>query len=211
MLNVKLLYRKIFPGHRYSLIPKELSDCESVLDLGCGPSSPVKFCNNVTCSVGVDLFGAYIEESQSRGIHNRHIEADIREIEFEQNSFDAVIALEVLEHLTKEDGRKLLKKMEKCAKKKIIITTTNGYAKQEAIDGNEWQIHRSGWHLQELKELGFQKIYGIRGWIKLRKYIGVKNRVINFLTERAVDLTQKIIYYFPSQAHRFFAVKYIKE
>ncbi len=62
---------------------------------------------------------------------------------------DAVICIDVLEHLTKKEGLEFIKKMEKWAKKKIIIFT-NGYVPQD-VDKNPLQIHKSGWSYNEFK------------------------------------------------------------
>ena len=57
------LFETIFPTHVY-VLKQELKDCESVLDLGCGPDSPLQYCSNVQHSVGVEAFQPYLEESK---------------------------------------------------------------------------------------------------------------------------------------------------
>ena len=57
------LFETIFPTHVY-VLKQELKDCESVLDLGCGPNSPLQYCSNVQHSVGVEAFQPYLEESK---------------------------------------------------------------------------------------------------------------------------------------------------
>ncbi|MCK4533154.1 class I SAM-dependent methyltransferase, partial [bacterium] len=115
----KIFYRKIFPGHRYSVVPRLLNDCDSVLDLGCGPISPLHFCN-IIFSVGVDIFEPYLIQSKKKEIHNEYILSNVLDIEFRPKSFDAVVSLEILEHISKKDGYKLIEKMKKYARKKII-------------------------------------------------------------------------------------------
>jgi len=89
------------------------------------------------------------------------------EKKFETNSFDCVLASDLIEHLTKEDGLKLIDMMEKIAKNKIIIFTPNGFLSQGEYDNNPWQIHKSGWTVKEMKEKGYEVI-GIDGWKPLR-------------------------------------------
>ncbi len=48
------IYRSLFPSMVHYL-RKELSNYDSVLDLGCGNNSPIKYCN-ISYSIGVDLF-----------------------------------------------------------------------------------------------------------------------------------------------------------
>ena len=91
-------------------LQKELKDCETVLDLGCGPSSPIQYCKNIKYSVGVEAFQPYLEKSKQNKIHSEYLEKKIEDLDFPENSFDAVIMIEVLEHLPKETGKEVLKK-----------------------------------------------------------------------------------------------------
>src|SRR5665647_2168692 len=82
----------------------ELRDCESILDLGCGSDSPVAYVS-ASCKVGVDMHEPSLFESKKKGIHSENICANITQIEFKSNSFDAVVMKDVLEpvsytHLT---------------------------------------------------------------------------------------------------------------
>ena len=205
---LKPFYKKFFPSWT-EYLKKELSGCASVLDLGCGYNSPIQYCN-IPFSVGVELFEPYLQESKAKGIHNQYVKADIRKITFKSKSFDTILCLEVLEHLTKEEGYKLIKKMEKWAKKKIIITTPNGYLPQSEYDNNPLQKHKSSWSVTELKELGF-KVFGINGWKKLKGEKGlIKYKPVLFWTIIS-HLTQKITRHFPNLAFQLFAIKQIKE
>jgi SAM-dependent methyltransferase len=202
------VYSRLFPKVN-DILRTELADCESVLDLGCGPESGIAQCA-IPFSVGVELYEPWLIESQRKSIHSEYILADIRRIDFKPKSFDAVLAIEVLEHLTKQEGYELITKMEGWAKKKIIITTPNGYAKQNPSEGNLLQEHKSGWRTQELVQLGF-KVRGIEGWKELRGYQGVVKYKPAFVWGRISDLTQKMTYYYPGLAFRLLAVKRTKE
>jgi len=202
------LYNRIFPPWTNEL-KKELSDSRTVLDLGCGSHSPLQH-SPVTYSVGVELFKPYLEESKRKGVHSEYILADIREVEFKPKSFDAAIAIEVLEHLTKQEGYELLKKMERWARKKIIITTPNGYLWQNGYDNNLLQEHKSGWSVEELEKLGF-KVFGMNGWKKLRGYKGEMRYKPAFFWARVLYLTQKVTYRYPKLAFQLFAVKQIEK
>jgi SAM-dependent methyltransferase len=200
------LYQKLFPSW-VAHLKKELSNCETVLDLGCGYNSPIQFCK-ISKSVGVELFEPYLEESKKKAIHSEYIHADIRKLEFKPKSFDAVFASEVLEHMTKQEGFELLSKIEGWAIKKVIITTPNGYVWQDGYDENTLQVHKCGWNPSELKKLGYQ-VYGMNGWKKLRGYQGSLKYKPVFLWARISDLSQKITYYWPKMAFQLFAVKNI--
>lgn len=204
LAKLKGFYKKLFPQF-YDYLKKELRGCESVLDLGCGRSSPLRYCS-VSYSVGVELFEPYLEESKKMKIHNEYILADIIKVKFKPKSFDCILALDVLEHLTKKEGLSLIKKMENIARKKIIIFTPNGFLRQDEYDGDKLQIHKSGWTVDELKKLGY-KVKGINGWKPLRKEkaeFKFRPKIMNLPLS---DLTQKITYHYPKLAFQLLAVK----
>jgi len=212
-----LFWGRIFHTLNYCL-QKELSDCETILDIGCGPSSPLQYCSNIKYSVGVEPFKPYLEESKKKKIHTKYLNKKIEELDFPANSFDAVIMIEVLEHLPKKVGREILKKAEKWARKKVIISTPNGFLPGE--DSNPFQSHRSGWKIEEVRNYGYIA-YGLAGWKFLRKKNAPEN--INreeFFTIRfrpkpfwviISALSQIVTYYFPKLAFEIFYVKNLIE
>lgn len=157
---------RIFHTLPYTLM-RELRGCETVLDLGCGPSSPVQYCACVRHSVGVEPFGPYVERARQAGTHSEVIHARIEDLDYPQASFDAVVMIEVLEHLDEDAALATLRRAERWAKKKVIVTSPNGFVPQGALDGNELQAHRSGWPLRKMRELGFRSV-GLAGlkWLR---------------------------------------------
>lgn len=199
-------------------LQRELKGCHSVLDLGCGPESPIQYCS-AAHRFGVDIYKPFIEISQRKGIHQDYLVADAASVNFADKSFDAVVLIEVLEHLTKENGMILLGKIEKWARKKIIITTPNGYLPQGALSGNPYEFHCSGWSVDELTRRAY-RAYGISGWKFLRKentaegYGASGNAMFATLRFRphlfwiiVSGLSQLLTYYFPRFAYGVFYVK----
>jgi ubiquinone/menaquinone biosynthesis C-methylase UbiE len=222
---INILYHNAFIRHIFHTsvycLQRELKGCNSVLDLGCGPFSPLRHCS-VRYALGVDAFLPYLEKSKYRKIHTNYIMADISSLVFPPNSFDAVIMIEVLEHLTKEEGKKLLVDVERWAKKKIIVSSPNGFIPQKEIDQNSYQAHRSGWSVDEMRMLGYQA-RGMAGWKFLRNENlseNVEEAGAIFSTIRfhpaifwlmISELTQAITYYFPKLAFEIFYVKIVKK
>lgn len=204
MGTTKRIYRTLFPS-LIEHLRNELMDCKTVLDLGCGRNSPIQYIS-IPYTMGVEVFDPYLAESRAKGIHNEYVKYDVRKIEFKENSFDAVLALDLLEHLTKKEGINLIKKMEKIAKKKVIIFTPNGFLFQEEYDENIWQTHKSGWAVKELKDLNF-KVYGINGWKKLRGYRAEPKFRPKLLWEIISNLTQKVTYRCPKYAFQLLCIK----
>ncbi len=154
-------------------IQRDLKDCQSVLDLGCGPSSPIKNCKNIKYSVGVEIFKKYLNLSKKQKIHTKYLNQDILSLDFPKKSFDAVILIEVLEHLSKKDGKKVIKLASNWAKNKVIISTPNEYFPMESVDKNTFQKHLSGWSTNELSKYGF-KCHGVSG---LKYFYTSENKV----------------------------------
>lgn len=151
-------------------LEKNLQDCESILDLGCGYFSPLGLINTKKYfTIGLDIFEKYIVISKRRNIHDRYIIYNILEIEkiFKPKSVDCVILLDVIEHLEKLRALNLLRKIEKIAVKKIIISTPNGFLKQDVYHKNIHQLHKSGWNWKLFKQMDY-KVFG-KGGLKILK------------------------------------------
>lgn len=143
-----------------------------VLDLGCGnlSFSPVlKVLNNkcfkLKSYIGVDTFDFKFNSS------NKNIKFYKDNIFnfFTKNKkkFDVVFALDLIEHLTVKDGKRLLSMMQKLSKEYVIIFTPNGFIKQyDPI--NKFNNHISGWTYNFFLKKNF-KIIGIYGPKALRK------------------------------------------
>lgn len=215
-------FARIFHTTIYCL-QKNLKDCESVLDLGCGPSSSLQYCENIKYSIGIEAFKPYLEKSKKRKIHTEYVEKKVEEVDFPEKSFDAVILIEVLEHLPEEKGYEILKKANKWAKKKIIVSTPNGFLPQKALDNNPFQRHLSGWSIKTMEKLGF-RCRGLAGFKFLRQEappfvkgggagddfmasIRLRPRFFWFIV---ATLSQLITYPFPKYAFELFCTKKIK-
>ncbi len=206
-LDIREYIYKKFRNDWLDIFKRELVGCSTVLDLGCGCNSPIQFLN-IPYKIGVELYEPYIEKSKSGGIHNEYVRADVNEVEFNDKAFDAVLAIDIIEHLTKEDGYRLIGRMQDWAIKKIIVTTTNGFVWQDDYDGNELQKHVSGWDAHELRELGF-RLYGYNGLKPLRGYLSsIKYKPVRFWSAVSI-LSQPLAYHHPDCAFQLFAVKYL--
>lgn len=182
------------------LLRRNIDKESTVLDLGCGYNSLIQYCDP-KYSVGVENFADYIKISKSKKIHNEYIQEDITRLEFPEKSVDIVYCSEVIEHLNKNDGRELLQKMEKWARKKVIITTPNGFVSQDEYHKNPGQKHLSGWDTQELTSLGY-RVYGING-IKILTRISDKN----IFTRMMYILSGKLFRFSPEYTFQIFALK----
>jgi len=207
---MKKTYRKIFPNYEMEL-EKAVGNCKSLLDVGCGSSSPIKhFSKNLHCE-GVEIFEPDLKKSQEAKIHNKYHQISVLDIgeKFKENSFDCVLASDLIEHLTKEEGNKLIKMMEKIAKKRVIIFTPNGFLPQGEFNKNPWQVHKTGWTVEEMQKKGY-KIIGINGIKSLRKEFTTIKYKPRFFWTIISDLTQIWTRNHPKHAFQILCIKDIK-
>jgi len=139
-----------------------LSGCGTVLDVGCGNASPLRFLSELQLT-GVDGYPPAVEEARTAGTHDRYLTANVVEIgeAFREEQFDACVALDVIEHLQKEDGWRMLEQMERLATKRVVIFTPNGFIPQKSQHG-DLQEHLSGWEAQEMRQKGY-RVLGMYG------------------------------------------------
>jgi SAM-dependent methyltransferase len=159
-----------------SEIRSTLKDCQTVLDVGCGNFSPLRFLPQ-SHVVGMDGYTPAIEEACRSGTHNEYFRGNVLQIGklFPDRRFDACVALDVIEHLPKEDGWQMLTDMERLATKRVIIFTPNGFIPQNSQNG-DLQEHLSGWTAGEMRQRGY-RIFGMYGPKSLRgEYHKIKHQ-----------------------------------
>lgn len=200
------------PFAQYHRVLREVvlgSGCESLLDIGCGEKSPIHlFTSAIPRTVGVDAHGPSLEASRDAGVHGEYVQLDITEIggRFQSRSFDCVVALDVIEHLSREEGLRLLDAMETIAGKRVVVFTPNGFLFQPPEPGNPHQEHVSGWTAAEMRDRGYDVI-GIAGWKPLRgPYVKPRWRP-HAVWERLALLTEHAFESRPDSAFQILCVR----
>lgn len=191
--------------HFYAILEKELKDCKSVLDVGCGISSPLGKIRKPHYMEGIDL---YLPDVKQR-IHNKYVKGNISDIEkyYKSKSFDAVVLLSVIEHVKKREGYVLIKSLEKIAVKRVIIQTPNGFIRQSSDDENPFQEHISGWSVSNFHKNNY-KVIGLRGVKFLRgEYALIRYKPWYFWLFVSY-LSQFFVKFIPKYAFEILAIKY---
>lgn len=196
----------------YKALEKQFDGMKNILDVGCGSWSPLANVKKTFISVGVDIHKPSIEEIKKKKIHNEYKVGDVLKISeyFKPKSFDAVVALDVIEHFKKNEGIKLMEQMEKIARKRVIIVTPYGFTYQHPCDGNPYQEHKSGWYIEDFKKRGYN-VYGMRGFrfIRSGEYATIVLKPWLFWGVVST-FSQLLVYNYPSLAYQLFAVKNIE-
>ena len=189
-------------------LEKELGNMRTVLDVGCGNWSPLANVRKNFYSVGIDIHKPSIKEIKKKKIHNAYKIGDVLKISkyFKPKSFDAVVALDVVEHFEKKDGLSLIAQMENIARKKVIILTPYGFVSQHPLDGNPYQEHKSGWYIDDFKKRGY-KLFGARGLRFIRgEYARFRYKPWIFWGITS-PISHLFVYFFPQIAYQLIAVK----
>ena len=154
-----------------------LLGCKSVLDVGSGVALTLRELG-VEHAVGAEGYLPSLEIAKSQKTHDEYVQCDVRQIgeHFQAGQFDACIALDVIEHLTKEEGLKMMAAMERIARKRVVFFTPSGFLPQGNTEAGDLQAHHSGWEPAEMEQRGY-RVHGHLGPKKLRgEYHRLKRR-----------------------------------
>lgn len=125
----------------------------SCLDLGSGlaPQEVIP----VTRHVCVDAHQAYLDKVSVERPAVECVRLDLADnLPFEDREFCLVWLGDVLEHLERLDGERLLAEARRCARRFVVVRSPLGFLPQEGdawnMGGEHWQKHRSGWTPEDL-------------------------------------------------------------
>lgn len=126
----------------------------------------------------------------------------------EDDSYDYVIALDLLEHLTKSDGYLLLYEIDRISRYSSTIYSPNGFVWQPPATNNHFNAHVSAWTPREMKAMGWVNVYGQVGPRMLFGSYGLPRfPKVPWFVREAIALLKVFSYRFPSLAFSFIATK----
>lgn len=147
-----------------------------MLDVGCGSHGQIADIVGRFNSVGVDIFRPNVETSKS--IYDHGVVADARHLPFANSTFNFVTSIEMLEHLSKQDGDKALSELERVAKFLVVITTPIRDAAHHDYYGNPFEERKYVWSPDELRSKGYtlrgkgiRWFTGDRWWLSLPMFM----------------------------------------
>ena len=145
-------------------IKNYISPEDSVLDLGCGNGASLRNFK-MKYSMGIDIWEQYLP--MAKDVYTEVKQYDIRKILeiIKPNSFDVVLAIDIIEHLERGEGKKLICDMISISTKCVIIYTPLTFSDNIKnvigtwAKGNPYQIHKSLWVEEDFKIHGFKMQY----------------------------------------------------
>lgn len=149
----------------FPTVAKQISYVDIILDIGCGIRPQNYICPRIhICCEPFEEYRGVLLDIANQQTDRRFIilNADWEETVklFSSKSVDTIFLLDVIEHLDKEKGEKLLCLTESIARKQIVIFTPLGFVPQSHPDGIDawglhggaWQEHKSGWLPEDFDE-----------------------------------------------------------
>lgn len=197
------------------LLRNSIGNTRTVLDLGCGDGSLMELLSRgkrwqIT---GIDIYKKAIETAGKRNIYSKLVRGDLLKTIKNNNlksKYDTVFFSQVIEHVTRNDGEKILSEIEKIAKSRIIVGTPRGFMEQphEFLDDNPYQVHKSGWTIGDFTERGY-RVYGVGFWpIWSYEGLGRNANIFWMIVSNIISyIMSPVVYYFPSLAAGVIAVK----
>jgi SAM-dependent methyltransferase len=135
-----------------------VSDGARVLDVGSSDGSGSALLQELPADA-VDIHAPSLCRARDRGLRGRCVQADILDLPFADGSYDVVTAFDVIEHLPKERGFRLLDELERICRGAVVVVTPFGFVEQPAEPDQPWMEHLSGWWPDEFRTRG----YAVRG------------------------------------------------
>lgn len=197
------------------LLKSTIGNIKTILDLGCGDGTLMELLSygekwQIT---GVDIYGKDIETARKRNFYKKLIRGDLlKTIKNNRlnSKYDVIFFSQAIEHVSRNQGERILDEIERLAKKRIIVGTPRGFMEQphEFLDGNPYQVHKSGWSIEDFTSRKY-RVYGV-GFLPIWSHDGLgrnANVFTMFIANIISYLMSPIVYYFPTLAAGVIAVK----
>lgn len=107
---------------------------------------------------GIEGFAGYITPVHDWA-YNKVMIADALEClaTLPDNSYELLIAIDILEHFDKDEGLRFLAQLRRVASKAALISTPKDFYEQH-VEANPLEDHRSHWSEEDLQGAGFAEV-----------------------------------------------------
>ena len=135
--------------------------CNTVLDLGIGYGAIgayLKYNLPHTILDGIEIFAGY----QNHPLAHWDLYRKIWLGDFTRMAippvYDGILAIDVIEHLDKVQGKKQILRLAAIARKVFIVSVPLGEYPQGAFEGNVYETHKSTWYESDFAPLGLKLV-----------------------------------------------------
>lgn len=211
MINIPFSYLGLFR--------RSLGNPKTILDLGCGDGT---FMAALTKGkkykiVGVDIFEDVVNRAKALGIYDLVIKGDVvgesKKMVQQKKHFDTIFCCQLIEHMSQEEGERLLSILDQLATERIVIATPRGLVEAEDLSGhNPHRHHISGWTIEAFAKRGYT-VYGLGFKYGLPEsgISKINNKIIAYAYMVRTFLMSPFVYLFPSLGAGILAIKKIKK
>lgn len=172
-------YRREF-FWRYNWV-KRYCRGQDVLDIPCGMGWGASMLRHSKSIVGVDIYPDAIYEARRRygNVAHFHI-GDMKKLDFANNSFDVVVCLEGIEHVSADVGQSFLKEVNRILKPSGKLFLSSPHCRAGGHSGNKFHIHE--YQPDEIKELTTR-------YFEIEKVLvrGVDKMVVHYFQARKTE------------------------
>jgi ubiquinone/menaquinone biosynthesis C-methylase UbiE len=161
----------------------------TIIDLGSGLGAwgyAIKCRFNEVYLIGLDVDLENLMYVGRHSVYDDLVLACLPWIPFRDKSADTILCCDVIEHLRKSEGLKLIQEMERVARRRIIVTTPS----PRIVFSNP--EHVSSWSARDFKKLGF-RVLGVRF-----RYHALLGGNLKFILYWLFELLSRLVTYFAS-------------
>ena len=133
-----------------------------LVDVGCGRGiigALMRIYRKPNRLVAIDGFEPSLAFCKKHDFYDEYFKVDLSRLPlpFSDGEFEIATCIEVIEHLPKQAGFKLMDELERVARK-VIVTTPKAFFNQDCYDGNPHQAHLSNWTIKEFADRGYEAL-----------------------------------------------------
>lgn len=126
---------------------------KKVLDIGCGVGTYAlmgRFPDQYW--VGLEVFEPYVDMFNLRGKYDQVIVEDARKLDItDYGRFDLIIAADMLEHIKKDEAKKLIRHISDNCSEFLICVPVEHNHQHAGPEGNDFETHIDHWHADEMR------------------------------------------------------------
>jgi len=211
MINIPFSYLWLFRS--------SLGNPRTILDLGCGDGSFMRFISKGKgCKiVGIDIFKDVVIKAKNSGAYDLVMQGDVikesRKLIKQKKRFDTVFSCQLIEHMNQKDGEQLLSLIDQLAINRAVVATPQGFVEAEDLSGhNPHRHHISGWSKEAFAKKGY-RVYGLGFKFGLPKsgISKINDKLIAYAFMVRSILMSPFVYFIPSLGAGILAIKRFKK